>query len=71
MKMALPIMEVQEKEGCRRSAVDPLLTKEKEKKERGALVREGKETKSVVAMLYSLCFTQVNLLCLDTFPVWF
>ena len=51
VKMALPVREVPEKEVWRLGLLDSLL------KKRGVLVREGKDTKTVVAMLSSLCTT--------------
>ena len=47
VKMALPVREVPEKEVWRLGLLDSLL------KKRGVLVREGKDTKTVVAMLSS------------------
>ena len=47
----MPIKEVPEKEGWPLGLLDSLL------KNRGELVREGKETKRVVAMISLLCTT--------------
>ena len=51
MKRALPIKEVPEKEGWLLGLLNSLL------KKRGELVREGKKTKRVVAIISLLCTT--------------